>query len=247
MFSGETALNWDERAAARLGSVHSPHCQQSGLNQSGPAETGSALPSSSFVAAQDTNLATSIRAINTHLKDGQPKPLIRTGPGSASGLGGIERHRLMKGLEFSSSLARSLTLSPRRPEGEAKLQRQFEQVKGAYAQRSGKLRQHWYEGTLTQIAKKLSRDEEHFWFLRSFDSCIHAGPLAVFRGPTPAGADLMIFANNLVCRTAKRLVADAQADDDGCLAESGSVTAASPVARSWLLPFSFDLVLGIAE
>lgn len=123
----------------------------------------------------------------------------------------VERHRMMtKGLTYPSVFARRLAMSPRRPEGEAKLQKEFDQVKDAYrVGTSSRIRPHWYKGNLNQIAKVLGRGEEHFWFLRSFDSSIHAGPLAVLRGPAPAGADLMIPANHLLCRTAKSLVSAA--------------------------------------
>lgn len=120
----------------------------------------------------------------------------------------VERHRMMtKGVTFPSTLARHLAASPRRPAGEANLQRDFDRVKGAYLEgASPRTRPHWYKGNLPQIAERLGREEEHFWFLRSFDSSIHGGPLAVLKGPVPAGADLMILANHLICRTAKKLV-----------------------------------------
>ncbi len=120
----------------------------------------------------------------------------------------VERHRMMtKGVTFSSTLAKRIAASPRRPEGEANLQRDFDRVKDAYKQGDGsKTRMHWYKGNLPQIAEKLDREEEHFWFLRCFDSSIHGGPLAVFSGPVPAGANLMLLSNHIICRTAKRLV-----------------------------------------
>ena len=107
---------------------------------------------------------------------------------------------------FDSVLARRLKASPRRPAGEARNQREFDRVKTRYETRDGKrVRSHWYHGNLAEIAKKLGREEEHFWFLSQFNSSIHGGPSAVLHGPVPAGADLMILAMNIICRGAQLL------------------------------------------
>ena len=93
-------------------------------------------------------------------------------------------------------------------------------MKNVYLFGSGpRVRNHWYIGNLAEIAAKVGRDEEYFWFLHSFNSSIHGGPLAVFKGPVPSGADLMLLAHHILCRGAKLLASADGIDLTDCSKE----------------------------
>lgn len=100
----------------------------------------------------------------------------------------VERYLLAtEAMKYPSWLSKHLAASPLRPQGEERNREAFDRVKSRYLIGSGgKVRSHWYHGNLAEIAQKVGRKVEYFYFLKLFNSAVHGGPLAtfmVFRSP----------------------------------------------------------------
>lgn len=98
----------------------------------------------------------------------------------------VERKKYMEHVLLGKSpLSRRIANSPKRADGEARIRVKFEEVKGRYSSGKGNsgTRNHWYKGSLHDLAKKTGREDEYRWYCTFSNSSVHAGPLAVKWGP----------------------------------------------------------------
>jgi len=87
-------------------------------------------------------------------------------------------------LKQDNPLANIIRTSPKRPGAEPRVIAEYERVKHFYPHgKKGRVREHWYEGSLRRIAKNLARENEWVWLCQRFNSSIHSGPFAMFYGP----------------------------------------------------------------
>lgn len=109
----------------------------------------------------------------------------------------VERHRLSTAaVKFPSELASIIRASPLRSEGEARNQAEFDRVAPNYPDK-----RHWYRGSLAELARKIGKEEEHYWYTTELHGSIHGGPLACRRGPPIQGAsNILIIAVSLLRR-----------------------------------------------
>lgn len=113
----------------------------------------------------------------------------------------VERFRWISRIDsFTSDLARHVSGSGKRCAAEPLIKATYERVEGDYPNKT-----QWHSQALVDIAKMLGREEEHFWFLATYNSSVHGGPMAALHGPTPSGADLYIVAKCLLIRAGKIL------------------------------------------
>ncbi len=113
----------------------------------------------------------------------------------------VERFRWMSRIDsFTSDLARHVSGSGKRGVAEPLIKAAYERVEGDYPKKT-----QWYSQALVDIAKILGREEEHFWFLATYNSSVHGGPMAALHGPAPSGADSYIVAKCLLIRAGKAL------------------------------------------
>lgn len=88
----------------------------------------------------------------------------------------------MKAVKQSNDISKSIAESPLRECGEKRLKKQYDSVVREYTGNNGKVRAHWYEGNLGNLAKAVDKYDEYFWYTQRFNSAVHAGPLAAWKG-----------------------------------------------------------------
>lgn len=114
----------------------------------------------------------------------------------------IERHRMAeKAVMLKSGVAKTIASSPHRPAGEARNQREYDRVKSKYPDK-----RHWYRGTFVELAKKVDREEDEFWFTKLLHSSIHGGPISVVRGATIQGSVSLMVALQIMQRALQLVV-----------------------------------------
>lgn len=120
----------------------------------------------------------------------------------------VERRWLKEDLVNQDNLlSRQVAESPRREDGNREIERQYERVKHRYMNKRGGFRKdHWYVGTLSQIVGKLGKRDEYAWFVKTLNSSVHGGPMAVFRGPMMPLHCMELHASMLLGRAAKIVI-----------------------------------------
>lgn len=107
-------------------------------------------------------------------------------------------------LSFDNWLSNRLKSSPNRKQGEKKVQDSYEKVKDRFLTKKQKAtRNHWYPGTLPDIARDLEKDDEYKLLLSSFNGCVHSSATALTSGPLVSSDHLLSWASTVVARVAR--------------------------------------------
>jgi hypothetical protein len=126
----------------------------------------------------------------------------------------VERYkRAHKVISYDNPFANQLKSSPRRPEGEQRLQMEYDRVKhrflvekrksdGTIKQGPG-TRTNWYLGSLADIARSLGKIDEYDILLATFHGCVHSSALAVRKGPTVSREHILDWASTIAARVAQ--------------------------------------------
>jgi len=100
----------------------------------------------------------------------------------------VEWHEAVRLFDKSPTvLAAKVKNSPKRPQGEPAIQKEFEQVESKFLTKKGGLRQAWYPGTLRNLAKHVGLDTEYELFQRQLSGAVHSSPLSLKDGPIYTG------------------------------------------------------------
>lgn len=96
----------------------------------------------------------------------------------------IEQRRMQNLLERNSTLlAQTLLRSPRRAEGEAEREENFQRLRPKYLTKDGKrLRRDWYEGNLYDLAREIGLEPECEILQRDLSGAVHSTPTALLAG-----------------------------------------------------------------
>lgn len=135
----------------------------------------------------------------------------------------VERYKIQqKTLRHDNPYANLLQSSPYRPEGEVRVQQEFDRVKGTYLveqkQSDGtvklgtRTRDKWYKGDLFQLAAAASKEAEYDTFVTSFSGCVHSSAFAVRNGPMVPEDHVLFLASTFAARVAKMNVEYNQLD-----------------------------------
>ncbi len=120
--------------------------------------------------------------------------------------GTIEHYQYMKAITSGASpLSKRISASPKRQTSVKKIEEEYSKI-CRRVPRYRKRRQHWYDGTLYDLACTVGRKEEYTWYVSFSNSAIHAGPFAVMRGAiAPTGEEAIFAALPIVCQAANKL------------------------------------------
>jgi len=126
----------------------------------------------------------------------------------------VERHKMaQKVLRHDNALTNVLKSSAKRPEGEKRLQQEFDRVKGTFlveqkqsdgtVKRGPRTRDKWYKGDLPQLAKDGGKEVEYDAFVASFSGCVHSSAFAVRNGPMFPEKHVLSLVSTFGARVAK--------------------------------------------
>ena len=126
----------------------------------------------------------------------------------------VERFKSVTSVvKHDTPLSNHLKASPKRPEGEKRLQQEYDRVKARYfveKRRSDgtvKLgpgtRNTWYARSLSEIARTVGKEVEYDTLLKNFHGCVHSSPMAVGRGPMVSAKHVLDWASTIVARVAR--------------------------------------------
>jgi Family of unknown function (DUF5677) len=114
----------------------------------------------------------------------------------------VERYKFVtKILSANNFFANRLKASPKRQEGEQENKRRFEGVKSRFVTKKNgsATRNHWYPGTLAEIAKS----DEYDTLFTSFNGCVHSSASALASGPFVTAENVLIFASTTAAKVAR--------------------------------------------
>jgi hypothetical protein len=106
-----------------------------------------------------------------------------------------------------------LKSSPERPEGDKRLQENYDRVKSRFFvkkhRRNGTVshgsttRDKWYSGDLRSIATALGQEAEYDYFVATFHGCVHSSAFAVHLGPPVSAEYVLHWASTIAARVAR--------------------------------------------
>lgn len=96
----------------------------------------------------------------------------------------IEQRGMQKLLEGNSTaLAQALLKSPKRAEGEAAREENYQRLRPKYLTRKGKdVRRNWYPGSLRELAREVGLESEYEILQRDLSGAVHSSPTALLAG-----------------------------------------------------------------
>jgi len=126
----------------------------------------------------------------------------------------VERFEMLqKILRHDNPLSKSLKSSPKRQDGEKRVQESYDNVKDQFlldqkksngnAQHAPRTRNKWYEGGLPQLAGATGNAAEYDSFVASFSGCVHSSAYAVRYGPMYPEDHILHLASKFAARVAK--------------------------------------------
>ncbi len=126
----------------------------------------------------------------------------------------VERFKLMNSvMKHDTPLSNHLKASPKRPEGEKRVQQEYDRVKSRYfferkladgtVKRGPRTRNTWYAADLYKLAQTLGKEDEYDTLLKTFHGCVHSSPFAVERGPMVSPKHVLDWASTIAARVAK--------------------------------------------
>jgi hypothetical protein len=112
----------------------------------------------------------------------------------------VERYQMVhKVPRHDNPLTDVLESSAKRPDGEKRLQQEFDRVKAQFAGTRNK----WYKGDLSQLAKAAGKEAEYDTFVTSFSGCVHSSAFAVNYGPMVPEDQVLFLASTFAARVSK--------------------------------------------
>lgn len=114
----------------------------------------------------------------------------------------VENFRLMEiVLSQDDKMSHRVASSPRRTEGQARLREGYDKAKNDYPRRTGNgVRDHWYPGSLVNLARDLHATEEYTWLVRMNNSSVHTGPRAMFHNSEANARQIELLAEMILMR-----------------------------------------------
>ena len=116
-------------------------------------------------------------------------------------------------MKHDTPLSNHLKASPKRAEGEKRLQQEYDRVKERYFVEKRRsdgtvkygpgTRNTWYAQNLSDLARTLGREDEYDSLLKNFHGCVHSSPMAVRRGPMVSARHVLDWASTIAARVAK--------------------------------------------
>lgn len=104
-------------------------------------------------------------------------------------------------------ISEALRGSPLRPDGEARMEAEYNRVKDRYLnQRRRGVRDKWYEGTLRNLAEAVGEEAEYDFFVSAFHGYVHSSAFAIRTGPPLQPRDVMTLMSILACKVANLAV-----------------------------------------
>jgi len=122
----------------------------------------------------------------------------------------IEQRRMQKIIERNPThLARTLMQSPKRFEGEAEREANYQKLRPKYLTRDGKKdRADWYPGTLRDLACAVGLESEYEILQKDLSGSVHSTPTALLAGPSfSEGEHLLLLGWKLMFRVLGRIAA----------------------------------------
>jgi hypothetical protein len=104
-----------------------------------------------------------------------------------------------KVLSHNNSLTMLLNLSPKKAEGEKRVQQEYDRVKDTFKGTKYK----WYKGNLADLAAAAGQAAEYDTFAASFSGCVHSSALALTNGPLVPPDQVTFLATTFAARVAK--------------------------------------------
>ena len=81
-----------------------------------------------------------------------------------------------------TSLARRISQSSKRPSAESAIEQEFQRVRKRFENSKGNLREHWYVGTLRDLAAAVGFESEYELLQKQLSGAVHASPFALKEG-----------------------------------------------------------------
>ena len=120
----------------------------------------------------------------------------------------IEQRRMQRIIERNPThLARTLMKSPKRLDGEAGREANYQKLRPKYLTRNGKKdRADWYPGTLRDLACAIGLESEYEILQKDLSGSVHSTPTALLAGPTfSEGEHLLLLGWKLKFRVLGRI------------------------------------------
>ncbi len=107
----------------------------------------------------------------------------------------VERYRKIQRIDKNQTgLAKKLANSTRRPEAMPRIEAEFQRVKPRYLTKKGdKLREHWFPGNLSVLAKATGWESEYELFQELLSSMVHSSPMAMEQESSINGGVLLTW------------------------------------------------------
>ena len=113
----------------------------------------------------------------------------------------VDRHRRMEALlGHDNWIATSLKASPKHDAGQTNIQQQLDRVKERFTTKKGNIRQHWFPGTLRDVARSLEREDEYDTFLAEFNGCVHTSAFYLKCGPPVTARHVLTMASTIAAK-----------------------------------------------
>jgi len=97
-------------------------------------------------------------------------------------------------------LSRRISQSARRPKAEPAIEQEIQRVRPKYENSTGKLRGHWYKGSLRDVAAAVGLEAEYEILQKQLSGAVHASAYTLKDGPYYRGFLLMALAWRLSFR-----------------------------------------------
>ncbi len=106
----------------------------------------------------------------------------------------IEQRRMQELLERNPTrFAKTLFESPKRAEGEAVREANYQKLRLKYLTKKGKDRADWYPGTLRELAEAVGLESEYEILQRLLSGAVHSSPSALLVGPAFSDAEHVLL------------------------------------------------------
>jgi hypothetical protein len=115
----------------------------------------------------------------------------------------VEKYKsLEKFIKYDNWLSNRIKTSPRRAEGEMRVRNEYDRVKARFQERNGRTRNHWYQGSLFDLADSINRKEEYDLILSKLNGCVHSSASATLHGPPISPEFILDWTSTYTARVA---------------------------------------------
>ena len=116
----------------------------------------------------------------------------------------VERYKQVEKLmSHDNEFSNKMKHSPKRPEGEKRVNREYDRVKLRYLKsKKGDVRDRWYPNNLRQIAGSQGK-VEYDTIVTALQGCVHSSAMTVQDGPPISPEYITAWASSIAARVAK--------------------------------------------